>query len=156
MGLSAVFPRGSRVCVGRSGDAPRGFYARYGTAAAGCEDANRPSAYMGIGSSFNALFYDRVEEATGSCGPISTALKRRLGDESLDLPGHRSIACQRVDDEMIEIAVYALGGGNFADVPGEPPRVIYWASLGTRPDRFDRDLAMFRTFLRRARIGIPE
>src|SRR5207253_459661 len=96
MGLQAVFPAGSEVCMSRSGDAPRGFYARYGATGIGCpEVAGDPAAFMGISSSFNALFVRSLRKAARHCPPLSRDVRRRLHGVSLSIPGHRSLACER-------------------------------------------------------------
>jgi hypothetical protein len=156
MGIAALFPRGSLVCLVRSGDAPRGFYARYGTIASGCSESGpRLPALMAIGASFNAQFHRTVREAVRDCTAILGPIQRRLGSDRLALPGHRSLACQQDrDGGQIEITVHALGEST-PDERGTPvPAVHYWASLGTRRERLDADLAMFRAFLRQVRIGL--
>jgi hypothetical protein len=157
MGLAAIFPRGSLVCLGRSGDAARGFYSWQEGRVEGCpERGDLPVTYMGIGTSFNANDHRTVREAVGDCEPLSPEITRRLAGQALAFPAHRSIACQEArEDGMIEIFVHALAGARHDDEPPQIPHIAYFATLGTRPDRLDRDLAMFRTFLRRIRIGIP-
>lgn len=163
MGLRATFPAGSRVCLSRSGDAPRGFYARYGATEPGCpERGDGPASSMGIGASFNTTFQRSLgEAAAGDCGPLSGRVTALLAGEALAIPEHRSLACQADRrDGRVEIVVYAMAGswpdGSPGGSPGDAPRVIYWASLGTEPQRLGQDLDMFRAFLRTVRIGDPE
>jgi hypothetical protein len=154
MGLQAVFPEGSRVCMSRSGDAPRGFYAWYGTTVAGCpERGDIPAAFMGISSSFNALAYKSLQQAAHNCAPLSPRVKKHLKGASLSVAGHSSVACQSGEpDGALRITVYTMGGK-----PTEEgvPSVIYFASLVSQNARLDHDLAMFRTFLHRVRVGVP-
>jgi len=128
MGLSAVFPAGSRVCMSRSGDAARGFYAWYGTDETGCpERGDLPGAYMGIGSSFNAAFYPSLREAAGEdCRPPAGRVGRLLREAPLTIPGHRSLSCQR-RGERIEISIYAMTGRWPRGFRETAPRMIYWA-----------------------------
>jgi hypothetical protein len=151
MGVSAIFPPGSQVCLGRSGDAPRGFYAWYGARVQGCpERGDIPATAMGINTSFNALDYTSLRQAAMNCDPLSGKVRRRGG--TLGFPGHRSLACQDLHrDGVIEITVYAMAGRS--EWSPHAPEVIYFASLTTGPERLDRDLRMFRTFLGRLRIG---
>lgn len=158
MGLSAIFPAGSRVCMNRSGDAARGFYAWYGIDEAGCpERGDLAGTYMGIGSSFNAAFHRSIREAAGGdCRPPVGRVGRLLLRAPLRIPGHHSLACQSPGQgEGIEILVYAMTGRWPRDFNEHAPRMIYWASLQTSPQRLARDLRMFRTFLSNLRIGIP-
>ncbi|WP_129794125.1 hypothetical protein [Sphingosinicella sp. CPCC 101087] len=157
MGLSVVFPQGSRVCMSRSGDAPRGFYARYGTGATGCPEGREdsPEASMGLNSSFNATFLATPAEVAGSCTPPDEAILQHFGADGLVFPGHRSLACQSIGkDGSIDLTVYALAGEWAGDPPEDVPHVVYRATLGTRPGRLEEDLRMFRTFLGQARIGL--
>lgn len=159
MGIAALFPAGSQVCMSRSGDAPRGFYARYGTDEPGCperEDGDARTTFMGIGSSFNPLFYRTLREAAGEdCQPPGDAVLRRLGRPPLAIAGHGSLVCQSMrPNGLIEISVYAMAGRWPDNDPEGVPYAIYWASLGTREDRLEQDVRMFRTFLNRLHIGL--
>jgi hypothetical protein len=152
MGLSAVFPAGSRVCLARSGDAARGFYALYG-GVPGCR-AEDFGAAMSLSSSFNSLFYRTAEEAAPDyCGGVGSDLQEAAGGP-FTFPGHRSIACEELDHRgPITITVYALAGEPARGVPARAPAVIYFASIITRPGRAPADLRMFRAFLATAHIG---
>jgi hypothetical protein len=153
MGVSAIFPPGSQVCLGRSGDAPRGFYAWYGATVQGCpERGDIPATAMGINTSFNALDYTSLRRAAMNCDPLSDKVRGRLDGGTFGIPGHRSLACQDLqNDGTIEITVYAMAGRS--EWSPHAPEVIYFASLTTGPERLDRDLRMFRTFLGRLHIG---
>jgi hypothetical protein len=154
MGLSAVFPRGSRVCKTRSGDAPRGFYAWYGTPAKGCpERGDIEAARMSIDSSWNASFYTSLRQAAPDCAPLSPSLKRQFGGGNLSIPGVRSLVCgQESKNGAVAIAVYALAGARNA-APVDHLSTIYTAMIETHRGRASRDLPMFRTFLRQLRLG---
>lgn len=158
MGLQATFPAGSRVCLARSGDAPRGFYAHYGLTKAGCpESGEPPPAHMGIGSSFNAVFYRTLREAAGECGPPSGTLGQMLRDQPLAIRGHETLACQSDEpDGRIELTLHAMAGTWPEDMSEDAPRVLYWVSFGTTPDRLRDDLRTLRRFLRSVRIGLPD
>jgi hypothetical protein len=152
MGLSAVFPAGSRVCLARSGDAARGFYALYG-GVPGCR-AEDFGAAMSISSSFNSLFHTAVEQAAPDvCPPIGSDLERAAGGP-FAFPGHRSLTCANLDLRApISISVYALAGEPAGGAPAGAPAVLYFATIMTRPGRAPQDLRMFRAFLATARIG---
>lgn len=155
MGLTAIFPAGSRVCLSRSGDAARGFYAWYGAAATGCpERGDIAATSMGLSSAFNASF-DRtlVQAAPRDCRPLSANLTRRLRGAPLAIPGHRFRACQSAGPGGgVEITLYALAGKPL--IEEDAPGVVYFAFLRTPSDPRDQDLAMFRTFLRQLQIGL--
>jgi hypothetical protein len=157
MGLLAVFPAGSRVCLTRSGDDPRGFYAWYGTSETGCpERGDIPAAYMSVSSAFNALFYGSPREAAPSdCRTPSAAVRQLLRGRHLAIPGHRSFVCQEEEPSgRIELVVYALAGERPKLWPEGVPPIVYYAALGTIPPRLDRDIRMFRAFLRTVRVGL--
>jgi hypothetical protein len=158
MGLQAAFPAGSRVCRARSGDAPRGFYAWYGTTRTDCpERGDIAATRMAISAMYNAVSHREVRDAVGTCDPLSHSLFQALGGEPLAIRGHRSLLCQSdASDGDIEIWVYAMAGRLPDDAPDDPPAVIYSASLETSPARWERDLPMFRTFLNAVRIGIGD
>jgi hypothetical protein len=112
MGLQAVFPAGSRVCLARSGNAPRGFYAWYGTTRTDCpERGDIAASRMAISAMYNALFHRELRDAVGTCHPLSDAFVQALGGESLAIRGHRSLSCQTdMPNRDIAIWVYALAG----------------------------------------------
>lgn len=155
MGLAAIFPAGSRVCITRSGNAARGFYAWYGKTESGCpERGDIPATSMGISSSFNATDYTSLHQAAGrDCRPLSQTIQARLGEARLSIAMQPSLVCERLEpDGATTIYVYAMAGR-----AGWNPRVartIYFASLGTRGAPQADDLAMFRTFLSRLRVGL--
>jgi hypothetical protein len=156
MGVSAVFPRGSQVCIGRSGDAHRGFYAWYGMDVQGCpERGDMPVTFMSVTTMFNALDYSTPRQAAhDGCRPLSPAVIDRLGGHRLEFAGHpSSLACQEGDaDAAFSITIYALAGRSPYD-KRDTALVIYIATLGTDPKRLDEDLQRFRAFLRSVRIG---
>ena len=156
MGLSAVFPAGSRVCMTRSGDAPRGFYAWYGTSAAGCpERGDIAAGRLAIDSSFNALGDRTPEEAIGACRPFPASLAEKSGGGGLSFRRLPSLACMSaLPDGWLEISVHALAGRSPSASPPEAPLVLYTASLTTKPDRLQEDIPMFRSFLGRLQIGL--
>jgi hypothetical protein len=153
--LSAVFPRGSRVCETRSGDAPRGFYAWYGKPAKGCpERRDIDAARMSIDSSWNALFYTSLSQVARDCVPLSPSLKRQLRGRGLSIPGVRSLVCgQEAKNGAVAIKVYVLAGARDA-APVDHLSTIYAATLETRQERARRDLPMFRVFLQQLRLGV--
>jgi hypothetical protein len=153
MGLRAVFEKGSGVCLARSGDAARGFYAHYGAETDCSERGARPPAFIGLYASWNSSDYASLGEAVPDCRPLSPAVARNLEGETLAFPGILSLACQRQEQPgRIEIAVNALAGRrNGGDADG-PPATLYTAILGTRPERLEEDLARFRTFLGNVRF----
>jgi hypothetical protein len=156
MGLSVLFPAGSRVCMARSGDAPRGFYAWYGTDAPGCpERGDIEAVRMTLHGWWNALFHRDVGEAVGDwCKPPSPPIAKRLARRPLRFEGHESLVCEQPrPGGWTELHVIALAEPSPS--PGEPPRAVYDASLQTRPERLDEDLESFRTFLAASRIGSP-
>jgi hypothetical protein len=156
MGLSALFPAGSNVCLSRSGDAPRGFYAFYGKPQLGCPEGDFESpATMGIGSSFNATFIRSLQDLpSGECLPLRGRVAELLPGEPLAIVGHRSLACQEErKGGRLQIRVHALAGRRPDTLDEDAPIAIYWAFLATESNRLEHDLAMFQDFLRSLRIG---
>jgi hypothetical protein len=158
MSLGAVFPRGSRVCMTRSGDAARGFYAWYGVETVGCpERGDIQATRMTINSYWNATFYTslrQVMEHMPNCTRTSGSLKRILRGSSLAIGTVPSRACARDGQNgAFEIDVYALAGRPLSDTLSRAESTIYVASLETSAERANRDLAMFQTFLRQLRVG---
>ncbi len=153
MGLTAVFPVGSRVCVARSGGAPRGFYAWYGGTGAGCENPEpSPPAFMGVDASFNARSYRSLRQAAVGCRPLSPSVGRLLRGLPLSLAGRPSLACQAYrSKDKIRITVYAMAGAPSGD---GAPGVIYLATLRSTAGRLERDLSMFQTFLGKLSISL--
>jgi hypothetical protein len=155
LGLSVLFPRGSEVCLARSGDAPRGFFAVY--PGGGCEERPlRPPRAISVYGSYNALSEESVEAAAGDCGAVSPALRFALPAEGLAIPGEHSLMCQTpAADGAIELSVHALAGPWQDGVDGRPRtrQMIFFAALITLPDRLDEDLARFRALLASIRIN---
>lgn len=156
-GLRVTFPRGSAVCLTRSGDAPHGFFAVYRTEAGCAERPERPPTFISIYAEFNATFLRSLAEVVPSdCRPPSGAVRHRIGGWRPALPGLRSVACQTLSrDGAIEIAVYAMAGTwPDGDTPPEArsPYVIYTVTLGTTPAHIESDVARFREVLRSLRI----
>lgn len=149
-GLKVSFPDGGKVCVASSGDHPHGFYAWYGGRQTDCGSTNAdPSAsVLSIYASYNTTFEASPRQVLSEAcrrGSASSANAIDLG--GLSIPELASDACsiQRPDGSL-EIEVGAQGGELVADGTAHP-RINYSASLITRLDRVDRDLAMFREFL---------
>src|SRR5437763_5456851 len=88
MGLSVVFPLGALVCMGRSGDAPRGFYAWLGVPT-NCSERTPDDlpGYFGIYASYNSLEWTSPQQAFQSCKAISPQLSRRLRGTKFGFPG---------------------------------------------------------------------
>jgi hypothetical protein len=157
MGLRAAFPAASQVCMGRSGDAARGFYAWYGRRIDLCEGPGEPPAFVGVGSSWNAADYRTLRRTAGDCQPLSPAMLTRFGGRGPRIPGHASLACQAArKGGGIEITVHAMAGRSGDAGPRAPPRALYWATLGTRAGRVVDDIAMFQAFLANLQIGLFE
>jgi hypothetical protein len=139
--------------MGRSGDAPRGFYSWLGIPTSCSEQVPGVlQAYFGIYASYNALERRFPRQAFLSCKPLTPLLSRRLRDARLQFRGHLSAVCQHKTKDGIELTVIALAGPK---CDGTPP-VEYDAFLGTTQRRFDLDLKRFQTFLRSAKIGNPD
>lgn len=156
MYLSVVFPAGSQVCMTRSGDTPRGFFAIYG-AAPGCQEPpRRPPRFIVLNTMYNAVFYETIGDAVEDCDPLSAETRQRLGGVPLVRPGFKILACEtRGPAGAIEIHLNFLGG---PWQEGETPRsrvrtVIYYFTFGTTPDHFDEDVARFRRVLASVRIA---
>jgi len=159
-GLRVVFPRGSRVCLTRSGDAPRGFFAIYGADAGCAERPERPPRFIVFDLGYNALFRASLAEVLpDDCRPPGAALRRRIGSPAPAFPGLRSAICQlpsRTGD--IELYVYTMAGQQprrDSSPESRTPYAIAIASLGTTAAHFDEDLARFRRVLASARIRPP-
>lgn len=151
MGLKVVFPAGSQVCLTRSGDAARGFFASYAGGPPACEEPpQQPPRFITLNTSWNALFHPTLEAANPDCRPLSTELRRRLG-EPLAFPGQRSLVCDTTRRAgTIEITVNALTGRRQSDdgtAETRAPTTEYFAVFGSTPDHLDEDLARFRRVL---------
>lgn len=150
MGLKVIFPAGSQICLARSGDAARGFFAIYAGGPPACdEQPQRPPRFITLHAAYNALFHSTPEEGVADCRPLPDALQRQLG-EPLAFPGQRSLVCNTTTRAgTIEITVNALTGRQKDD--GKPesraPSTAYFAAFGTTPDHLDEDLARFRRVL---------
>lgn len=157
MYLSAVFPAGDQVCMTRSGDTPRGFFAVYDAPPACPEPPQRSPRFIVLHSMFNATFHADVEDAPdGACAPVTAGTRRRLGGTTLAMPGFRAVLCEAPrDGGATEISLHFLGGPwQEGEMPGSRVRaVIYYFSFGTTPDHFDEDLARFRRVLASVRIA---
>lgn len=153
MGLSVIFPRGYLICMGRSGDAPRGFYAWLGIPTS-CTESKLPvpPGYFGIYASFNVLDWTSPRQNFRFCKPLSPGLSRRLLHAKLRFAGHPSAICQRMTKDGVELTVTVLGGPKCDGISA----VDYNASLGTTWKRFDVDLKRFETFIHQAKIGNPD
>ncbi len=157
--LTVTFPRGSQVCLTRSGPAPHGFFAIYGTPPDCGERPERPPRFISVYGEYNALFWTELGEArTEDCRPPSAATGRRLGSEPLQLTGFPSGVCERPSAPgTVELSVYALAGP--WQTQGDPPNLyryragLYYLTLGTTDAHFDEDLARFRRVLASVRIA---
>lgn len=147
LGIRAYFPRGDQVCIVRSREGQRGFYARYGAGEPGCPEARGDAAFMGISAATNGPGYSSIREAVGLCQPLTPALIRRMGGKPA-FPGRESIACMDDTGGPIMIMVNALG-----DKADGVSHIVYTAALSTPANRIDRDAAMFRTFLQKLQLG---
>ncbi|HMG46352.1 MAG TPA: hypothetical protein VK614_02680 [Allosphingosinicella sp.] len=155
--LGVTFPRGSRVCLTRSGDAPHGFFARYGPVQDCAERPDRGPEFIAIYAEYNALFETSLRAIVpADCGPLSSPVRRHLGRGGLSFPHYRSVACQTpVGGGAIEISVHALAGPwQRADsIPGRSRAAVYFATLGTTPAQLDADLIRFRRVLGSVQIS---
>jgi hypothetical protein len=151
MKISAVFPRGSQVCMSRSGDSPRGFYASYGKNGGKCrEDRLSADASMGIGSVGAAYMDHPLLDIAAHCRPLSAHILTIPSGDSLTLLGGKSLTCQETkQDGSILITVHTLADST--DPADQGP--LYWATLSTKPDRMSDDIAMFRRFLESLKLG---
>jgi hypothetical protein len=156
MSLSGVFPAGSQVCLTRSGDEPRGFFAIYGAPPSCAERPERPPRFIVLNSMFNALFYAEVEQVLGGdCAPLSSETRRRLG-APLAMPGFRTVLCEtRGPNGILEISINFLGGPwvHVDELRSRRRQVVYMFTLGTTTDHFDEDVARFRRVLASVRIA---
>ncbi|HEX8191959.1 MAG TPA: hypothetical protein VF552_03585 [Allosphingosinicella sp.] len=157
-GLRIVFPAGSHVCLTRSGDAPRGFFAIYEGPASCEEPPARPLRAVTVNLSWNALDHPTLEAALeGRCTAPSAQMLRQLGPRPLAIPGLESRLCE----------VARRGGGtelfvhSLLDIdperepdPGAPAAMIF-AAFGTDPAHFGEDLARFRAILATVRFEAP-
>lgn len=151
-GVRMTFPRGSAVCMTRSGDAPHGFFAVYGADAGCSERPERPPRFISLYAEFNALFERSLAAVVPeTCGPLLESVRQRIGAKPLAFPNWRSVTCQEPSDaDSIEIAVYTLAGPWQSS--GEQPEsrsraVVYFAALGSTPAHIEEDLARFRVVL---------
>jgi hypothetical protein len=156
MQISALFPAGSRVCLTRSGDTPRGFYAWYGIDEQGCpERGDRAATRMVINSTYNANFHTSLEEVhPPDCKPLDPVV-REATRQDLRLRGRRSQICQyTAPGGRLELLLTTFGGTQSDGFP-RAPDIVYNVNLETSRGRLERDLPMFRTFLANLRLA-PE
>lgn len=150
-GLRMSFPRGSEVCLTRSGDYPHGFFAVYARRAGCLERPQRMPPFVSVYAEFNALLETSLLRAARGCDPLSAALRRRVGPAPLAFPHYRSIACRQPSRPgTIEIVVHALAGPwerNDPELPRRTRAILFAATLGTTPARLAPDLARFRRIL---------
>lgn len=155
-GLTMVFPRGDRVCMTRSGNAPHGFVAHYGDGTGCPERPEQGPRFIALYAEFNALFYTTLAQALPArCRPVSSATARRLRGVSLAFPGFPSTVCETpARPGAIELSVYTLAGPwQQGERPGSRVRkAVYYITLGTADAHFDEDLARFREVLASIRI----
>lgn len=156
-GLSVRFPRGSGVCMTRSGDAPRGFFAVYGIPP-NCEErpARTPRAIV-VNLSWNGPEYRSIEEAVRTCEPPPPATLRRLGDRPPALAGRTARVCETAGaDGSREIVLHAMfPAPGRAAAPGDPPAILAFAAVSTVPAHAEEDFARFREVLASIRISPP-
>ncbi|HZF94380.1 MAG TPA: hypothetical protein VEZ20_05845 [Allosphingosinicella sp.] len=148
-GLRIVFPAGSNVCMTRSGDAPRGFFAIY-EGPASCEEPARPLRFVTVNLSWNALDHRTLEEALdGHCPAPSPETLRRIGPRPLAMAGLESRLCEVPrPGGGAELFVHSLFDIDpAARAHSGAPSAMVFAALGTDPAHFDEDLARFRAIL---------
>lgn len=150
-GIIAVFPVGAWVCPGLSWSQPHGFYTRL-EGRFSCpprRGAARVSTY-GVWADWNAAFYRTLDDARGDrpCVRDPRFIIAPNG-RPLGLRGLSSRVCVTSEsDGWLTVEVEAFDGrwgGEGEDA--EIARVHYTASLVTRAETWERDAALFATFL---------
>lgn len=154
MYFSAIFPAGSQVCLTRWGTAPHGFFVVYGTTQRCPERPERPWRYIVLDASYNAPFYERVEDSLGGpCTPPSAGHRQRLSGLGSVFLGVPILLCEtHGPGGNFEIGMHFLSGPLW-DRGSRLRKAIYDFSLGTSEATFDEDLARFRRVLASVRIA---
>jgi len=157
-GIAATFPAGSRVCPGRSGSHPHGFYARLGDQRAECFTSKDlpPSSAIGVWADYNAAFHRTLAE-TGV--PCEAADAEGIDVRPLVLRGLPSRACIERADGWVYITVTAFAGQwgpPSPDPDSDAPYLIYTASLASRDGQLATDLPAFQRFLDGLVLTPPE
>lgn len=157
-GIVARFPVGAWVCPGLSGGNPHGFYTRL-EGPFSCppsSEAARGSAY-GIWAEWNAAFDESLDDGRESrpCRSDPRFESAPDGREFL-LSGLDSRVCVTpAPDGWLTVEVEAFDG-RWEGAGGSAPHVYYAATLATRAETWDRDAALFATFLENLRVDASD
>lgn len=150
MGIRAIFPRGDRICLSRSGDAARGFYADYREVGRACSEDQQQGRTMGISSSFNAAEYSSVRQFVTDCRPLSQNVRGYLKGGQLQFPDRSTLVCQENRNGAVVIIAHTLTQDGAGETP--VPSVHYWATLRSTQDSVAKDVPMFEQFLASLKI----
>lgn len=149
MGIETSFEDGERVCVGRSGDSPRGFYTFSGAQGAYCESEGTRS--VGIHAWFNATHQVMPDGIAGDCRPPQHPEYQALA--TINWPGDnfRTLHCfEHRDADFESLTIYALAKPR---IPGQVGLYGYYAHLSTVAPHRAEDIARFRRFLNATRVS---
>jgi hypothetical protein len=154
MQIRATFASGSEVCLTRSGDAARGFFAWLEPTGNPCSENPDRKSYLAIDSNFNSNFVKTLLEAAGGrCDPLPAGILEHATARDFAIPRHRVLVCGQRMSAGIGLTVYALGGGTEDSGDGEYQAREYRATLGTTERRAKADIAAFRKFLGSLELG---
>ncbi|MGN6365885.1 hypothetical protein [Asticcacaulis taihuensis] len=160
-GLHVTFPAGGKVCPAVSGDHPHGFYAWYhgGQTLCGATHIDPAVSAISIYASYNSAFLKSPwDELPASCRKD----KSLTSPETLSFRGYKSVSCEtwQADSRiMVDVIAYT---GKWKDADNNPdpdlqtPYLSYRASLMTTSERFETDMALFRTFIANVDIHPPQ
>lgn len=153
MQIQATFPKGSPVCMTRSGDAARGFYAVFDPEDMLCSEAGSIRSALTISSSWNAMDFAAPREAIyDNCKPLETKIAATIGNDPLAIPGLESVVCMdRKPNRTFSITVFALGNSR-QDGSGLND-TLYWAVISTTDAALAADVGRFREFLDTLAVG---
>lgn len=142
-GFSVVIPTGASTCRSTPPEHDHGINAFLDSGPDGCDNLEtRP--YLGAAAFYNASEDTSPKAALGGICTLQGAT-RASAPAGLDIAGLRSAACRAnsADKAWIDILVVTQTGPK-----GEMSAVNYDANLHTTPQRFEADLARFRSFLK--------
>lgn len=149
-GFEVMFPHGGEVCIARSGDHPRGFYAWYGSTEPACNTTHiDPSAtVLGIYARYNTDFDDASSGRNElSCRDGSENVTDSPEFHGISIPRRAFVLClarDRFDGVKLEIMT-SYRPITYDD--GELSNIIYYVYMTSNEDLFERNLDKFRYFV---------
>ncbi|HEY8571284.1 hypothetical protein [Phenylobacterium sp.] len=154
-GFSVELPDGSPVCWGESGTHVHGV----GTRLAG-QDCAQPGPSLSLWADYNSAFLPdarHVLRYEGRCAGPKAAWAR--GEWRHAVGGLRTAMChyERADGavELVLIGQTTRTEGGWGKAEDKTPHIFHTVRLVTTKARYERDLEVFRRFVRSIRISPP-